>query len=339
MKIALLAPLRYPIREPFSGGLEMHTYLLAKELMARGHQVTLFAHPDSDPKFHLNPQLLAEGAGFLTIAAAYRRAIRAIRQGDFDVVHNNSIHFLPPLLSASLGCRMVTTLHTPAYRSLRWGARMVQRSNGHAFISISHHLHEVWRPYVGDHQVIHNGLELETWPFSLQAEAGTAVWYGRFSSEKGAEYAIAAAKAAGFRLSLAGPIYDQVYFDQKVAPQLDGQIQYLGHLDQARLAGLIGRSEIGIVTSVWDEPFGLVYAEMLACGTPIAAFASGAVAEILTDDCGAIVPKYDVEALTQVLAEVKSKDRTSCRRRVATGFPVAKMVEQYLAVYLKGKIL
>lgn len=335
MKIALLAPLRYPIREPFHGGLEMHTHLLARELSARGHEVTLFAHPHSYGDFQLVPQLLSEGAGFLATALTYRKAMLAINEGNFDVVHNNSIHFLPPLLAASLGCRMITTLHTPPYRSLRWAGRLVRKKE-HRFVSISHHLHDVWQPFVGKHEVIHNGLDLNTWPFSGQAEANTAIWYGRFSPEKGAEYAIAAARAAHLKLSLAGPIYDQAYFDQKLAPQLNDRIKYVGHLKQGALASLIGRSEVGIVTSVWDEPFGLVYAEILACGTPVAAFASGAVKEILTDACGAIVPKYDVAALTQVLSKVKSKDRSECRARVEAAFPVAKMVEGYLAVYRGG---
>ncbi|MEM1357839.1 MAG: glycosyltransferase [Bacteroidota bacterium] len=332
MKIALLAPLKYPIREPFHGGLEMHTHLLARELTTRGHELTLFAHPDSAPEFRLRPQPLSERAGFLATALAYRKAVQDIALGGFDVVHNNSIHFLPPLLATTLNCQVITTLHTPPYRSLRWAGRLV-RSKQHRFVSISQHLHDTWQPYVGEHEVIHNGLDLRTWPFSDTAKEGTAVWYGRFSPEKGAEYAIAAAREANIHLSLAGPIYDQAYFDREIAPHLGDRIQYLGHLNQATLATLIGQSEIGIVTSIWDEPFGLVYAEMLACGTPVAAFASGAVKEILTDTCGAIVPKRDVRALTQVLTTVKSKDRKACRERVVTAFPVAKMVERYLAVY------
>ncbi|MEM9261541.1 MAG: glycosyltransferase, partial [Bacteroidota bacterium] len=273
MKIALLAPLRYPIREPFHGGLEMHTHLLARELTTRGHEVTLFAHPRSAPEFRLKAQALPARAGFLGTALTYRKAIREIAAGHFDVVHNNSIHFLPPLLTATLDCPVITTLNTPPYRSLRWAGRLV-RSKRHRFVSISHHLHDTWQPYVGTHEVIHNGLDLSTWPFSEAVEENTAVWYGRFSPEKGAEYAIAAAREANLNLSLAGPIYDQNYFDREITPRLDDGIQYVGHLDQAALATLVGRSEVGIVTSIWDEPFGLVYAEMLACGTPVAAFVS-----------------------------------------------------------------
>ncbi|MEO0732338.1 MAG: glycosyltransferase, partial [Bacteroidota bacterium] len=171
------------------------------------------------------------------------------------------------------------------------------------------------------------------WPFSPTPEAGTAVWYGRFTPEKGAEYAILAARQAGWRLRLAGPIYNRSYFNEKVAPLLDDQITYVGHLSQAALSILVGNSAVGLVTSVWDEPFGLVYAEMLACGTPVAAFASGAAEEIIDRKCGVTVPKHDVAALAQVLGEVARKDRRECRRWIEVAFPVSRMVEGYEELY------
>lgn len=332
MHIAILAPLRFPIAEPFHGGLEMHTHLLARELVKRGHEVTLFAHPDSDRQFNLRPVKLADQAGFGAQVFAYRRAMKAIEQGQFDAIHNNSIHFLPPLLAGNLSCPVITTLHTPPYKSLRWGGRFSRAAN-HQFVSISQHLHDSWAPYVGQHAVVHNGLDPEQWPFSAAGKAKTAVWYGRFTPEKGAEYAIAAAKAAGFSLTLAGPIYDQSYFEQKIRPELEGSVSYAGHLTQQELAALVGRSAVGIVTSVWDEPFGLVYVEIPACGTPVAAFASGAAPEVVRPAMGAIVPKRDTMALAQVLCELESKDRASCRKAALDHFGVERMVEGYLGLY------
>jgi len=216
VKIALLAPLRFPIAEPFHGGLEMHTHLLADELTRRGHTVTLFGHPESKTAARVVPVLVGEKAGVLGQVFAYREAMEKIRKGGFDAVHNNSIHFLPPLLAGSLRCPMVTTLHTPPYKSLRWGGRYSRAAN-HRFVSISQHLHGVWEPYIGKHTVVHNGIDFASWPFSAAATPGMAVWYGRFTPEKGAEFAIAAAKAAGFGLTLAGPVYDQDYFNDKAA--------------------------------------------------------------------------------------------------------------------------
>lgn len=335
MKIALLAPLRFPVAEPFHGGLEMHTHLLARELALRGHEVTLFAHPDSDPQFNLVPVNVAENAGFLAYTLALRKAVRLAGSGGFEVIHNNSIHFLPPLLARELPCPMVTALHTPPYRSHRFTARLTRRTPTHHYAAISHFLGRQWQPFIGDdYSVVHNGLDPAAWPFSATPEPKTAIWYGRFSPEKGAEYAIEAARLAGYQLTLAGPISDPLYFNSLVAPELDDNIRYVGHLNQAELAGLVGRAAVGMVTSVWDEPFGLVFAEMLACGTPVAGFESGAAGEIITTEVGALVAKYDVGALAQVLGEVEgSRVRQHCRERVMNNFPIAGMVDRYLEVY------
>ncbi len=332
MRLAILAPLRFPIAEPFHGGLEMHTHLLARKLEASGHEVTLFAHPDSDSSFRLQPVSLAEHAGFGGQVFAYRKAVKQIKAGRFDAVHNNSIHFLPPLLAGSLNCPVITTLHTPPYKSLRIGGRLSVASN-HQFVSISKHLHDTWSPYIGEHQVIHNGLDETQWAFSSEATPNTAVWFGRFTPEKGAEYAIAAAKSAGFRLTLAGPVYNQQYFQQKIAPLFDEQITYAGHIDQQQLSTLIGSSSVGMVTSVWDEPFGLAYIEIAACGTPVAAFASGAAPEVVLPDMGTIVPKRDIKALAQVLSSVQSKDRALCRAAALDNFSADRMVKKYLHCY------
>jgi len=336
MKIAILAPLRFPIAEPFAGGLEIHTYLLAHGLAKRAHEVTLFAHPASDSAFKLVACPVREGVGSVAYAFAMRKAMRRIAAGDFDVVQNNSIHFLPPLLARALPFPMVTTLHTPPYKSHRFTAGLTRRSGSHTYVAISRFLGEQWSSLIGDYSVVHNGVDLAAWPFSPVAEAKTAVWYGRFTPEKGAEFAVEAARLAGYRLTLAGPVYDSVYFDEKIAPLLNDNIIYAGHLGQTDLAALVGKSAVGLVSSVWEEPFGLAYVEMLACGTPVAGFRSGAAAEIITAETGILVEKRNVQALAQVLGEVeRSKDRRACRQRAEATFPVNRMVERYLELYEK----
>lgn len=316
----------------------MHTHLLARELRARGHDVTLFAHPESDRQFNLVPISVPEDASFWRYTRAVRKAVRLAGMGPYDVIHNNTIHFLPPLLAQGLPQPMVTTVHTPPYKSHRYTAKLSQHIAKHHYAAISHFLGRQWAPFIGaDYTVVHNGLNLEDWPFNPVPVAKTAIWFGRLTPEKGAEYAMAAARAAGYQLTLAGPVADQAYFDELIAPELDEQIRYVGHLKQDALADVVGKAAVGIVTSVWDEPFGLVFAEMLACGTPVAGFDSGAAAEIVTPAVGALVPKYDVQALAQVLGEVeKSKVRQQCRDLVAEAFLVTKMVDGYVAMYQRA---
>lgn len=337
MNIALLAPLRFPIAEPYAGGLEWHTHQLARALVARGHAVTLYAHPDSDPALNVAPVAVPEDAGFITYQQAIFRAADLASREDYDVVHNNTIHFLPPLLAGNFACPVVTVLHTPPYKSQRWTSWLTKKVTNHHYISISRFLAEQWLPYVGESTVVHNGIDPAAWPFSGRAKAKTAIWYGRFTPEKGAEYAIAAARAAGYALTLAGPVSDRAYFEAKIAPELDETITYAGHIGQAELAGLIGRAAVGLVTPVWDEPFGLVFLEMLACGTPVAGFRSGAAAEIITDATGALVEKHDVQALARVLGRVVEQGkRADCRAHVLQSFRVAGMVDGYQRIYRRA---
>lgn len=316
----------------------MHTHLLARELQERGHEVTIFGHPESDDRFRVSPFSMPMEVGLGQKAHVYYKLMMAVRKWDFDVVHNNSIHFVPPLQARALKCPMITTLHTPPYRSFKMTARFTRNAANHKYVAISEFISKQWAPLVGESEVIHNGLALEDWPLSSITEPKTAVWYGRFTPEKGAEYAIRAARTAGYRLKLAGPVYNMAYFRRKVEPLLGDGIEYVGHKTQAELAELVGKSAVGLVTSVWDEPFGLAYAEMLACGTPIAGFDSGAASEIVTPECGTLVAKRDVAALAQVLGEVeKSIDRAKCRARVEASFRVSGMIEGYLGAYAMGK--
>ncbi|GAA0270363.1 hypothetical protein GCM10010302_04920 [Streptomyces polychromogenes] len=115
--------------------------------------------------------------------------------------------------------------------------------------------------------MVHNGIDLRRWPAGTGG--GDLVWYGRIVPEKGPALAIAAAEA-GVALTLAGPVADHRYFRDHVAPRLGGRIRYAGHLRRRELAALVGSARATLVTPCWDEPYGLVVAESLACGTPVA---------------------------------------------------------------------
>ena len=333
MRIALLAPPRFPIAAPFAGGLELHTHQLLTGLRALGHGVTLFGHPDSTGR--VEPVRVRPDATTAGVTPPLYGALRRIAAGRFDVLHDNSIHFLPPLLARTLPLPVVTTLHTPPYRSHRWLGPLGRGAGNHRYVSISQSLARRWAAVTAPGvRVIPNGIAVDEWPFSARGTDRTAVWFGRLTPEKGAEFAVRAARAAGWRLTLAGPVYDRAYFDRRVAPLLGGDVRYAGQLDRAALGRLIGSAAVALLTPVWDEPFGLAYLEALACGTPVVGFAGGAAGEIITPQVGRLVPREDVLALTQVLREgVNSYDRGACRSYVATRFPVERMVRAYGGLY------
>lgn len=295
----------------------------------------MFAHPDSDPSFTVIPFTAATNPASPQSIAAYAAAMKAIGRITFDVVQNNSIHFLPPILARRLKWPMATTLHTPPYRSHRWTAGLAGKSSTHVYVAISEYMGRAWQRYVGETTVIPNGIALEVFPFVAElnpANSTSAVWYGRITPDKGTHYAAIAARDAGFSLKIAGPVEDDHYFATSVEPLLSQSIQYVGHTDQHSLARLIGDSTVGLVTPEWEEPFGLVCVEMLACGTPVAAFDSGAIREILSDQCARVVPKADIGALARVLGEAARKQRTACRAR-AEDFSLSRMVNNYAKLY------
>ncbi len=334
LKIALLAFPRHPVAEPYAGGLEAHTHLLARGLREAGHRVTLFAHHASDVSFPVTPYAPAP-LNFFGDTRSVASALRVLRSGGYDIVHNNSSTFLPPLFAGRLPMPVVTTLHTPPYRSHRWTAAWSRQPPRHTYVSISHHLQEVWAPLIGASTVIYNGIK----PASEGGHAATvhpkeksAIWFGRIHPTKGTHLAILACREAGYALEIAGPVGDDRYFTEQVAPLLDDRIRYVGHLRQSDLVVKIAAATIGLITPTWEEPFGLVAAEMLACGTPVAAFDSGALREILTEDCSEIVPAPDYLALAAVLDRVARKSRQAAKSRAAE-FSASAMVSHYLSLY------
>ena len=351
MRIAVIAHLKFPISQPYHGGLEMHTHIMVEGLMAAGHDVVLYALGNSDPRFNvIEPPLDAvtmdQGIDlfenepgysqhFVNRLHSYSWIMQELAYGDYDIVHNNSLHFLPPSQAHILTCPMVTVLHTPPFPSLQSGVILAKSYLGNHFISVSDSLGRNWSDYVPNYEVVYNGLRPEVWQYTARATPKTAIWVGRFCPEKGAEYAIEAARLAGYHLKLIGSVYDQEYFDREIAPRLGPDVEFVGHLDHAQLSREIGRAEVGLFTSTWDEPFGLVIIELLACGTPVVAFDSGAVGEILTPGCGVVVPKEDWLSMARAIPLAAGLRREECRRRAVEDFPVSRMIEEYERIYTK----
>lgn len=327
------------------GGLEAHTHALAEELVRRGHGVSLFAAPGSDPalratelsgaSFTASPAARADvGAppqAWLEEHHAYLGLMLGIargRHGPFDVVHNNSLHHLPVAMSESIDAPVVTTLHTPPVPWLESAIRFAAASS--RFIAVSGCMARAWRHAVAS-DVIHNGVNTSFW--RAGRGGGNAVWSGRVVPEKAPHEALDAAARAGVRIDLAGPAHDRRYFDREIAPRLGHGARYLGHLGRVELQQLFAGASVAVVTPQWDEPFGLVAAEAMACGTPVAAYDRGALSEILDEETGVLVPAGDVDALAKAIRVAAGLDRAAVRRRIEQRFSLIRMVGDYETVY------
>ena len=344
MRIGIIAHLKYPIAEPFAGGLEMHTHLLARSLRERGHAVTVFAASRSEPELGLEAICSQTSIGTLGTAEAtdiaffrehhaYLSLMTELRHRRFDVIHNNSLHYIPVTMADSLPMPMVTTLHTPPFCWLESGIRLC-RARNNAFVAVSSAVAALWDHVVPTDAVIMNGIDLERFSYHPQADAdGYLVWYGRIVPEKGLHLAIAAARQVGLPLKIAGPILDEVYFREQIAPHLGAGAIHVGHLSHRKLAELVGGARAFLCTPLWDEPYGLVVAEALACGVPVAAFARGAIPEILDASCGVLALPDDVDSLARSALEALSLDRSACRRRAESVCDARRMIDAYEALY------
>jgi glycosyltransferase involved in cell wall biosynthesis len=342
--IALIAHSRHPIAEPFAGGLESMTWHLARALLRRGHEVTLFAAEGSEEvpglrRLHVEPLELSDAARhdpsmpaleMIQAHHAYLQVVRHLaRHPGIDLVHNNSLHYLPLVMAETMPAPMLTTLHTPPTPWLE-SALSVVRSDGLRFAAVSEHTAGAWSHLVDAH-VVPNGVDTDLW---VPGPGGTdLVWSGRMVPEKAPHHAIEAARRAGLGLRLAGPVSDEAYFRAEVEPLLHDDIRYVGHLGRRELTELVGSSAAALVTPAWDEPYGLVAAEALACGTPVAGYARGGLPEVVGHRVGRLVAGDDVAGLAAALPRVVTLSRKAARAHAVAHCSLDAMVEHYLGLY------
>lgn len=345
MRIGIIAHLKHAIREPFAGGLEMHTSMLQSALQRRGHEVTVFASSRSEPEASVEAicdetSLTEIGSDeapdkvFVQEHHAYLSLMTGLRHRRFDLIHNNSLHYLPVAMADALPMPMVTTLHTPPFAWLESGVRLCKAPHA-TFVAVSESIRGSWSRVAPIDHVIMNGINLDR--FSFQAQAAVEaywVWYGRIVPEKGLHHAIAAASLMGETLLIAGPISDPDYFDREIAPRLDDRIRYLGHLPHSELASIIGGARTFVCTPCWDEPYGLVIAEALACGVPVAAFARGAIPELLDAATGVLATPDNPVSLAEAAFAAQRLNRQACRRHAERRCDATRMIDEYEALYV-----
>ena len=332
LRIAHVAPVATTIPPPKSGSVETMTSLLTEGLVARGHDVTLFATADSKTNARLNalyphgywhdehmwPWELYE---MLNLAAAVERA------SEFDIIHYEAAYYPMSLAFTRLSSKpIVQTLHhSPSAAEVALWSRYPEAP----FVAISNEQAGLLKGLNVAGTVLH-GIDTDNFTFRAEPE-DYLLFLGRFTEGKGVLQAIEIAKRLGIRLILAAA--EGEYYREKVAPHVDGRrVIYYGEADNAAKVKLYGGARALIYPIQAREPFGLVLAEAMACGTPVAALDRGAVREVVDEGITGMVFD-DLEQMANDLPRVFDLDRRRIRDRAVERFGVARMVKEYVAVY------
>ena len=335
LRIALLAPPWVPVPPPTYGGIEQVVAALGAGLVERGHEVVLVAAAGSELPGGEVVSPLAELPGIIGEPAAdWRHALAGIDAlSDVDVVIDHSGP-LGALLTSRLAVPGLHVTHGPLtavpveiYEGI---ARHFPRLRLVA-ISEAQRASAPTLPFAG---VRHNGLDLGPVPFGARPD-GHLAFLGRMSPEKGARDAARIARAAGVELKIAAKCREPAerqYFDEHVKPYLGGGIEYIGELDHAEKGVLLRDARALLAPIDWEEPFGLVFAEAAACGTPVVATRRGSVPEVVVDGVTGIV-RATPEELVTALPLVDSLDRVAIRLHAERQFAPARMVSDYLDAY------
>jgi len=332
----VVAPAWFAVPPERYGGIEWVVSLLADGLVDAGHEVVLFASGGSVTKAQLvstfaEPPSYRIGQSMPDLEHTLTAWLHA---GDFDLVNDHS----GMLAAAMAGLSPVPVCHTvhgpldgEPGRVYRQIARISPRLR---LISLSMNQRRPAPdlPWLAN---CPNALDLDAYPFS-ERRGDYLLFLGRLSPDKGAARAIEVAQEVGAPLKIAGKMHDQLereYFQREIAPHLGDDVEYLGEVSHEEKVRLLQRARCTLFPIAWEEPFGLVMIESMACGTPVVATRFGAVPEVIGDSGeGGIVVDH-LAGMAAAVAVADTIDPATCRSYAESHFSERRMIRSYLDAF------
>lgn len=348
MKIAIVAPVMVPVPPPKYGGIQLIVAELVEGLAVRGHQVTVFCSGEStisgnnitrvSSSPHSTKNFPEENRGW------EERQLREIvrRQAEFDLIH---LHYEPAVcgfelngkevdFSRMLKVPTVFTFHnsTSIPEHIEYYRENIQLKN-HTFVFISKNQRKPLA-FVEKYRIIYNGIPIQCFPLETKKE-NFLLFLGRITPNKGILEAIAVSRNKKIPLTIAASINekDWSFYEKEVLPQIDGKlIRYVGEADFTGKLEYLKKARCLLFPILWEEPFGLVMIEALACGTPVLAFRRGSVPEIIQDGVNGFIVG-NVAKMVQAVGKVDMLSARKCRESVGKKFSVERMVDEYEKLY------
>ena len=342
LRIAITVDPEIPVPPLLYGGIERIVNMLVCGLVQRGHEVTLFANPNSRVPCRVMPYPRLQSQSKIDTLANLWHVSQAIQRGHFDLVHSFArLAYLTPLLPRRIP-KIMSYQRGISPRSVRLG-NLLSRGTL-SFTGCSAHLIRPWQSN-GQFHVVYNGVPLETYQWIAQVGPDAPLVYlGRIEEIKGVHLAIEVAKKSERRLIIAGNLpgaeHHRRYFAEQIEPYVDGRtVRYVGAVDDAAKNRLLGRSAALLMPLLWEEPFGIVMAEALACGTPVLGLRRGSLPEIVQHGVNGFVCDSVAEMVAAV-GRLPEIDRHDCRRIAEEKFSDRVIVEAYERLYervVKGR--
>jgi glycosyltransferase involved in cell wall biosynthesis len=337
VKIAILSPVWFPVPPPRYGGIEWIVALLADGLVARGHDVMLFASGESQTTAELAavfPEAPSEFIGRTEYELHHALACFS-RADEFEIVNDHS-GVLAAALGGAIPTPVVHTVHGPldsrAAEAYRLATQVAPRTRLIS-LSMNQRAPAPDLPWVAN---CPNALDLAAYPVHPH-RGDYLLFLGRMSPDKGAHRAIEVAQQSGLPLKLAGKVRERLeeeYFEIAVRPYLGDRIEFLGEVSHHEKVDLLQNARVTLFPIKWEEPFGLVMIESMACGTPVIATRWGAVPEVIEDGRTGIIVE-DHTQMAAVIGQADKIDPLECRRYVEERFSKERMVADYEAAYDK----
>ena len=337
MKIAQIAPVVESVPPTLYGGTERVVSWLTEELVRQGHEVTLFASGDSRTSARLEA-IVPRALRLVGIHDSRPYNVATLdrvtaKQHEFDVLHFHVDFFHHPTFRR-MQCRTLTTVH--GRQDLPEMPGIYRAFPEIPLVSISDN-QRLPVPPVNWRGTVHHGMP-ENLFHEGPGDGGYLAFLGRICADKGILPAIEIARRAGLPLKVAAKVdpADQAYFDRDVKPVLDQSphVEFIGEINDAQKQDFLGTAKALLFPISWPEPFGLVMIESMACGTPVIAFNSGSVPEIMEDGLTGFVVE-DVEQAVAAVHQLDSLFRPTIRSRFEERFSVRAMAREYLRIYRK----
>ena len=346
LRIAQMAPLWFPIPPHKYGGIERVVSLLTEELVRRGHDVTLFAAPGSMTSAKLVsvfPQPLIEAGGPWSSPVWNLRnlskAFEMAHKGEFDIIHSH-LDLWTLFFQGVSDVPILHTMHNPLYRTnadatkddrLRLFSEEASRTN---LTFISESARRFAMVQFPRNWIVYNGIDISHFEYNENG-GDHFVWIARVNKHKGIESAIEAAEKLGVKLILAGRIdpTQQEYFDTTIKPHLNDSIKYIGELTEKELSEFYGSAKALLYPIEWEEPFGLIVAEAMACGTPVIAYKRGSMPELIKDGETGFVVDSNMHDLIEAMKNIDKIDRAKVRKYAEENFSKERMADDYEKIY------